>query len=108
MKRTSEIVPIGQGLCRLTVRSTAQRDLYAKIPGVRIDDREAEHLGYRVIFPEHLRGLIESTLKKGEREPEKPREPVQMGLSLKARQKGGDEKKSRRKGGGGTGKGKKP
>lgn len=101
MKRTSEIVGIGKGLCRLTVKSRKQRDLYARIPGVWIDDRDAEYLGYRVIFPERMRGMIESTLQKGQRKPEKPPQPVQMGLSLMAKQEGGDQKKSKRKRGGG-------
>ena len=96
MKRSSDIVAIGQGLCRLTVRSVKQRDLYAKIPGVRIDDREAEHMGYRVIFPERMRGLIESTLQKGPRKPEKPPEPVQMKLTLPEKKKGGDRKRRRK------------
>lgn len=82
MKRASEIVSIGKGLCRLTVRTRKQRDLYARIPGVRIDDRDAEFLGYRAIFPERMRGLIESTLKNSQRKPEPPPQPVQMGLSL--------------------------
>ena len=97
MKHPSEIVGIGKGLCRLTVKTRKQRDFYARIPGVRIDDRDAEYLGYRVIFPERMRGLIESTLQKGQRKPEKPPQPVQMGLSLPEKKEGGDQKKSRQK-----------
>ena len=104
-KRTSGIVAIGQGLCRLTVRTAKQRDLYAKIPGVRIDDRDAEHMGYRIIFSERLRGLIQSTLEeeKGEREKakgkgEKPPGPVQMKLTLPEKKGGG--RKRRQKAGG--------
>ena len=82
MKRTSEIIGIGKGLCRLTVRSAKQRGFYARIPGIRIDDRDAEYLGYRVIFPERMRGMIQSTLEKGGKKPEKPRKAIQMGLPL--------------------------
>lgn len=107
MKRQSEIVAIGQGLCRLTVRSEKQRDLYARIPGVRIDDRDAEYLGYRVIFPERMKGLIQSTLEKERERAEKAPRPVQMKLTLPEKQKGGglkrkgetEKKKGRKKGG---------
>jgi len=100
MKRSPQIVSIGQGLCRLTVRSAKQRDLYAKLPGVRIDDRDAEHLGFRVIFPERLRGLVQSTLEKERERAERAPRPVQMELTLPEKQKGGGPKK-RRKGEGG-------
>ena len=92
LKRASDIVSIGQGLCRLTVRSVKQRDLYAKIPGVRIDDREAEYLGYRVLFPERLRGLIQSTLDQERERAEKPPQGAQMKLTLPEKKKGGDRK----------------
>ncbi len=99
MKRSSDIVAIGQGLCRLTVRSEKQRDLYAKIPGIRIDDRDAEYLGYRVIFPERMRGLIQSTLDKDREKAEKAPRPVQMKLTLPEKQKGGDRKRRQKAGG---------
>ena len=96
MKRQPEIVSIGQGLCRLTVRTRKQRNFYTRIPGVRIDDRDAEYLGYRVLFPEKMRGLIESTLRK-ERRKEKPPQPVQAQLVLPEKQRedaGGQGSKS--------------
>jgi hypothetical protein len=106
MKRSSEIVSIGQGLCRLTVRSEKQRNLYAKIPGVRIDDRDAEHLGYRVIFPERMKGLIQSTLEKERERAEKAPRPVQMKLALPEKQEGGDKPRKKGKGRGERRKGK--
>lgn len=106
MKRSSGIVAIGQGLCRLTVRSAKQRDLYAKIPGVRIDDRDAEYLGYRVIFPERMRGLIQSTLEKEQEREEKPPQAAQMKLTLPERKKGGDLKSKRKAGKKGSNQGK--
>ncbi len=99
MKRSPQIVAIGQGLCRLTVRSKKQRDLYARIPGVRIDDRDAEHLGFRVIFPERMRGLIQSTLEKERERAERAPRPVQMKLTLPEKQKGGDRKRRQKAGG---------
>lgn len=36
----------------------------ARIPGVRIDDEDAEESGYRVIFPEETEGLIRGLLKR--------------------------------------------
>jgi hypothetical protein len=97
MKRTPQIVSIGQGLCRLTVRSEKQRDLYARIPGVRIDDRDAEYMGYRVIFPERMRGLIQSTLEKERERAEKAPRPVQMKLTLPEKQEGGGRRRQKAK-----------
>lgn len=58
------IVPIGPGLYRLTVRSKGRRDLYARLPGVRVEDGDAEYLGYRIIFSEALKPFIAGTLKR--------------------------------------------
>lgn len=61
--RVSEIVHIDQGLCRMTVRSKRLVSQCARIPGVRIEEENAEELGYRVIFPEEMEKLIRGLLK---------------------------------------------
>ena len=58
-----KIVHIGQGLCRMTVRSKRLVSQCARVPGVRIEDEDAEELGYRVIFPEEMEKLIQGLLK---------------------------------------------
>lgn len=61
--RQPEIVHIGQGLCRMTVKSKRLRSRCARIPGVRIEEEDAEELGYRIIFPEGLENLMRGLLR---------------------------------------------
>ena len=57
-------VLIGKGMCRIIVRSKAQRKRLARIPGVIIN-------GNRVIFPEQLTHDIELILEA----PSKKKQP---------------------------------
>ena len=59
----TEIVSIGHSLCRLTIRSKGERDLFARIPGFRVEDEDAEYIGWRVIFSEELRRCVEASLR---------------------------------------------
>ena len=56
--KAAEIVHIGQGLCRMTVKSKRLLSQCRRIPCVRIEEEDAEELGYRVIFPEDMEGLF--------------------------------------------------
>lgn len=57
------IVPIGNGLCRVIVRSGKLAERLRQIAGVEVRDEDAEHLGWWVIFPERLRPIIEPAFR---------------------------------------------
>ena len=65
--RINTIVPIGNGLCRVIVRSEKLARELTRIPGVQLRDEDAAELGWWVIFPEELRELIEPAFRRDEK-----------------------------------------
>jgi hypothetical protein len=57
--RLNTIVPIGNGLCRVVVRSEKLARQLATIPGVQLREENATELGWWLVFPEELRKMIE-------------------------------------------------
>ncbi len=57
--RLNTIVSIGNGLCRVAVRSEKLARQLATIPGVRLREENADELGWWLVFPEELRQMIE-------------------------------------------------
>jgi len=47
----------------MTVKNKRLLSQCARIPGLRIEEEDAEEMGYRVIFPEEMEGLIRGLLK---------------------------------------------
>jgi len=79
--KVGKIVSIGNGLCRVIVRSERLAGELAKLPGVEVRADDAERLGWWIIFPEALRPLIEPVFRPQRKdiiftEPE----PEQMSL----------------------------
>lgn len=71
--RQPEVIPIGRGMCRITIRSASKRRRLAAVPGVMVD-------GDRVIFPNEMTGAIIGSLKCWTRR--RPRRETQMALEL--------------------------
>jgi len=57
--KVGKIVNIGNGLCRVIVRSEKLAARLAEVPGVEVRAEDTEHMGWWIIFPEALRPLIE-------------------------------------------------
>ena len=66
---------IGNGLCRVIVRSEKLARELAAIPEVELRGDDAKHLGWWLIFPEHLRPVIEPVFTR--RKPIITRRPEQ-------------------------------
>jgi hypothetical protein len=62
-EKVGKIVPIGQGLCRVIVRSEKLADRLGSVPGVQVRAEDTEHLGWWIIFPEEMRPLIEPVFR---------------------------------------------
>ncbi|HDS74565.1 MAG TPA: hypothetical protein ENN56_03400 [Firmicutes bacterium] len=62
--KVNTIVSIGNGLCRVIVRSEKLARRLGRIPGVTLREDDAENLGWWVIFQEELRPIIEPVFEK--------------------------------------------
>ncbi|MDP6125541.1 MAG: hypothetical protein QGH20_07285 [Candidatus Latescibacteria bacterium] len=77
-EQIGKVVEIGQGLCRVSVRSQQTRDRLAAVPGIRVEIEDAEYIGWRVIFPSEMRPMVERLFKK--HPPIDTAPPTQLGL----------------------------
>jgi len=62
--RIGKIVAIGNGLCRVIVRSERKARQLAEIPDVQIIDQTADNLGWWLIFPERIRKILEPAFRE--------------------------------------------
>ena len=62
-EKVGKVVAIGNGLCRVIVRSEKLAEQLRQIPGVEVRGEDAEHLGWWIIFPEELRRVIEPVFR---------------------------------------------
>jgi hypothetical protein len=61
--RIGKIVEIGNGLCRVIVRSERQARQLAELPDVQLIDQTADNLGWWLVFPSQLRPVIEPVFR---------------------------------------------
>ena len=66
--KVNTIVAIGNGLCRVIVRSEKLARRLGRIPGITLREDDAENLGWWVIFPEELRAIIEPVFEKDQQQ----------------------------------------
>lgn len=78
-EKVGKVVAIGNGLCRVIVRSEKLAARLGQIPGVEVRAEDTEHLGWWIIFPESLRSVIEPVFRP-ENRTIVTREPEQLSL----------------------------
>ena len=76
------IVEIGNGLCRVIVRSERLARRLADIPDVRVIDETSDNLGWWLVFPDRLRPIIEPVFRRETKTivTQRRAEPEQMSL----------------------------
>ena len=74
--RVGQVVSIGNGLCRVILRSEKLARELAELPDVELRDDDAKHLGWWLIFPESIKPVIESAFQQ--RRTITTRRPEQM------------------------------
>ena len=62
--QVGNIVAIGNGLCRVIVRSERLAKRLAAIPDVRVIDETSDNLGWWLVFPEQMRPMFERLFRE--------------------------------------------